>query len=101
MDKIFTLALVVAVAYATTAMFANNRLAVPQHPSADAPMANDGAFRDGIYVGRLAAEAGRPKQPQIGRWSSAADRASFVSGYQRGYAAFLAGSELATKDRAQ
>lgn len=47
--------------------------------------ANDAAFRDGLYVGKLARSAGRPMRPPVGRWSTAQDRASFVRGYQQGY----------------
>ena len=82
MDKIFTFALAVAVSLGTTAVLANRGYA----PRAmNAQLAADGAFRDGLYVGRLAAEAGRAMRPPVGRWSSAGDRASFSAGYQRGY----------------
>ena len=50
----------------------------------------DAAFRDGLYVGRLAAERGSAMRPLIGRWSTEADRASFVQGYRRGYGEFIA-----------
>jgi hypothetical protein len=46
---------------------------------------NDAAFRDGFYLGRIAAKAGAAPYIAIGRWSTAEDRASFTSGYQRGY----------------
>ena len=84
MDKLFTYALVLAVCLGTTALLANNGR-TPQQQSANAQMASDGAFRDGLYMGRLAAESGRAMRPQIGRWSSERDRASFVAGYRRGY----------------
>jgi hypothetical protein len=45
----------------------------------------DGAFRDGLYLGKLDAESGRKPHPSIGRWSTATDRASFVAGYEQGY----------------
>jgi len=47
--------------------------------------AADAAFRDGLYLGRLAAQDGRPERPMTGRWSSQRDRASFAAGFQRGY----------------
>ena len=50
----------------------------------------DGAFRDGLYLGRLAAESGREPHVAVGRWSRAEDRSSFTAGYQRGYSEFLA-----------
>jgi hypothetical protein len=58
MDRLFTLALATAVCLGTTVLLANNRPAARHLPSADAQMAADGAFRDGLYVGRLAAEGG-------------------------------------------
>jgi len=45
----------------------------------------DGAFRDGLYLGKLDAESGRKPHLSIGRWSTARERASFVTGYQQGY----------------
>jgi len=50
----------------------------------------DGAFRDGLYLGRLAAENGVAPHVVSGRWATEADRASFTAGYQKGYEAFLA-----------
>jgi hypothetical protein len=46
---------------------------------------NDAAFRDGFYLGRIAAKDGAAPYIAIGRWSTAEDRASFTAGYQRGY----------------
>jgi plastocyanin len=46
---------------------------------------NDGAFRDGLYLGKLAAERGLAPHVARGRWSTEADRSSFSAGYQRGY----------------
>ena len=34
----------------------------------------DGAFRDGLYLGRLAAEGGSEPHVAIGRWATAEDR---------------------------
>jgi hypothetical protein len=53
-------------------------------------LAVNGAFRDGLYSGKLAAESGRPLQAPIGRWAAADDRTFFAKGYERGYKAFLA-----------
>ena len=85
MDKIITFAFALAVSLGTTAVLANNGPAAQQRQRADAQRATDGAFRDGLYVGRLAAESRQPLRPQIGRWSSDQDRSSFVAGYRRGY----------------
>jgi hypothetical protein len=55
-----------------------------------ARMATDGAFRDGLYMGRFAAKTGRPYRPLIGRWSEPGARASFGAGYELGYKQALA-----------
>jgi len=45
----------------------------------------DAAYRDGLYLGRLDAQAGRRPHPAIGRWSQDADRSLFRAGYNAGY----------------
>jgi len=50
----------------------------------------DGAFRDGMYLGKLAAERGEGSHVAIGRWATAKDRSSFATGYQQGYNEFRA-----------
>lgn len=89
MNRLFTGVLAVAVCLGTTAMLTNSSRAARRNQSADAQAA-DGAFRDGLYLGKLAAERGRPLYPPSGRWSTEKDRASFVAGYRRGYNDFLA-----------
>ena len=54
----------------------------------DVAQNNDAAFRDGFYLGRIA--AGPERTYSIGRWSTAQDRGSFTAGYQRGYNEALA-----------
>ena len=63
----------------------------------NSPLANgnvaqitDGAFRDGLYLGRLAAEGGSEPHVAVGRWATAEDRSSFTAGYHRGYSELLA-----------
>jgi hypothetical protein len=101
MDKFFTYALALAVGLGTTAVLANNGRGARLGQSARVQMAADGAFRDGLYVGRLAAEGGRPMHPPIGRWSSEADRASFVAGYRRGFNDVLASTTAGTANRVE
>ena len=50
---------------------------------AEAPM--DAAFRDGLFLGRRDVDAGRKQHLITGRWSDAADRRLFVSGYLQAY----------------
>jgi hypothetical protein len=99
MEKAFTFAMAIAVSLGTTALLAGSGRATRQ--TTDSQMAADGAFRDGLYVGRLAAEAGRPLRPQIGRWSNEHDRTSFVAGYQRGYNDVLASAMARTHNRVE
>jgi len=54
--------------------------------SQQASLANDASFRDGLFVGRFMAKQGRPMLAPVGRWSTKRDRASFLAGYQQGYA---------------
>ena len=83
MGKLFTFVLAVAVSLMTTMLIATSRTdGVEQN---HAQTATDGAFRDGLYTGRLAAEGGRPEHAPIGRWTTDADRASFRNGYRSGY----------------
>ena len=100
MDKLFTYTLAIALCLGTTALLTNNRRA-QQEQSADTTLAIDGAFRDGLYVGRLAAEDGRSLHPPIGRWSNERDRASFATGYRRGYNDFLASAATGGTSRAE
>lgn len=51
---------------------------------------SDGAFRDGLYLGKRAAGRGAESHIAIGRWATAENRASFTAGYQRGYNEVLA-----------
>jgi hypothetical protein len=60
----------------------------------------DGAFRDGLYLGRLTAEHGSESHIASARWATDKDRASFTAGYRRGYNQFLASRvPLANRER--
>ena len=85
MNRFLVGALAISVSIGTTVVLANGnhaRAANQGEMNSDA----DGAYRDGIFVGRLAAERGQASRPLVGRWSSERDRASFAAGYRRGYA---------------
>lgn len=43
------------------------------------------AFRDGTYIGKLAAERGERLHIPWGRWAETSDRKSFVAGYKQAY----------------
>ena len=85
MDKLITSALAIAVSLGTTAMLANSGRRPSPAQIAEAQMATDGAYRDGLYLGKLAAKSGLPLLPPTGRWATERDRASFLAGYRRGF----------------
>ena len=85
MSKLSTSALAIAVVLGTTAMLANSKQPDSSSQSVNAPLDADGAFRDGLYLGKLAAASGQPLSPAVGRWSTDQDRAAFTLGYRRGY----------------
>jgi hypothetical protein len=60
------------------------------------------AFRDGLYLGKLAAEHGAQPHVASGRWATVEDRSSFTAGYQRGYGQIVASREAPnTRGRAE
>jgi len=69
----------------TSAMLVQRDVTTRQKESADVQLTNDAAFRDGLYLGRLAYAAKRQMHPPIGRWSTEKDRASFAAGYRQGF----------------
>ena len=69
----------------TSAMLVQRNATPRQRQSVDRQLANDGAFRDGVYLGELARAAHRQMRPPIGRWSTEKDRASFAAGYRQGF----------------
>jgi hypothetical protein len=84
MKKLALLAAVLALFSATAAMFRGDRLLTASaHESVT--LATSAAFRDGLYLGRLAAQRGGPMHIASGRWATAADRGLFVAGFQKGY----------------
>ncbi|HXW13510.1 MAG TPA: hypothetical protein VEN79_03285 [Terriglobia bacterium] len=57
---------------------------------------NSAPFRDGLYLGQLAARNGDEPRIAVGRWAREQNRAAFREGYQRGY-----GQALIHRARAQ
>jgi hypothetical protein len=90
MYRVSTYVLATVLCVATTAMLATSRSTIHSSIGVDAHLQGDGAFRDGLYLGRLAAESGFRFNPEVGRWSTDQDRATFSTGYQRGYGEALA-----------
>src|ERR1035441_3139930 len=73
MGKLSIPALALAIYMGTTAMIATGNRTVASSVSSEATLAVDGAFRDGLYLGKLAAAGGQTLRPPIGRWSTDRD----------------------------
>jgi hypothetical protein len=57
----------IAVSLGTTAMLDNSQPSYKLNASAEGRQQGDGAFRDGLYLGKLAAESGQLRHPAIAR----------------------------------
>jgi len=82
MKTLLTIALVAALGTGSAFMLGT------EHSSSGPTQRTDGAFRDGLYLGRLAAQSGAERHVSVGRWASAQDRSSFSAGYEQGYSEF-------------
>ena len=91
MTRFFCYAAIV-VGLSATATLALSPRTVNPTSTAGALFATDGAFRDGLYLGKLSAQQGQPPRAAIGRWSTNHDRSLFAAGYRRGYEEVLAGA---------
>jgi hypothetical protein len=90
MFRVSTFATALALCLGTTAVLNNSKSSLTPGRNVEASFASDGAFRDGLYLGKLTAESGQPFRPGIGRWSLKQDRIMFTAGYRRGYRDVLA-----------
>jgi len=93
MKTLLTIALAAALGTGSAFMFGNEH-------SRNSAQLTDGAFRDGVYLGSLAAQSGGEHHVAVGRWATAQDRSSFSAGYEQGYRQFLA-RRVAAMDRTQ
>jgi hypothetical protein len=59
----------------------------PQAASASRARSTDplltAAYRDGLYVGKLAAQRGEQRLAPVGRWTTQIDRDAFLAGYEQ------------------
>jgi hypothetical protein len=53
-------------------------------------LSTNAAFRDGLYLGRLAARQNTQEHVASGRWATVADRELFIAGYHEGYSVLQA-----------
>jgi hypothetical protein len=84
MQKLFAYVLAMG-CVGTSAVFFQRDSVTTKIQSSETQLAADGAFRDGLYVGKLDRTAKKTMHPPVGRWSTEKDRASFVAGYRQGF----------------
>ena len=99
MTRLLTQALAIAIALGTTAMLAISNYKVNPAENAEAALAADGAFRDGLYLGKLAAGRNQPPSAAVGRWFRERDRSMFTAGYLRGYRESMAEAKAGSAAR--
>jgi len=86
MKKLSVFTIVIALCLGAAAMIQSARLTDGwKSSSIDAPRLISAPYRDGLYVGKLAAQRGGESLISTGRWAADADRASFREGFQQGY----------------
>ncbi len=84
MKRLFLFVLAVSVAVA--ALTSRSLLTTADLPvNVAVSQAGNSAFRDGLHLGKFDAASGRTRHLSVGRWSSDANRAWFIAGYQAGY----------------
>jgi hypothetical protein len=93
MYRLSTFATAIAICLGTTAVLYSRKSVTEPTRNVEASFAADGAFRDGLYLGKLTADQGQPFRPGIGRWSSEQDRAMFTTGFRRGYSEVVANAQ--------
>jgi hypothetical protein len=93
MYRLSTFVTAIALCLGTTAVLNSSKSVTKPTRNVEASFAPDGAFRDGLYLGKLTADRGQPFRPGIGRWSSEQDRAMFTAGYRRCYREVVADAQ--------
>jgi hypothetical protein len=97
MKTLSLFASVIALGMGTASMLHSNRPVAHFSANDNVAQTTNGAFRDGLYLGRLAAERGIAPRAARGRWATAEDQASFTAGYERGYKEVLASRAMSDK----
>ncbi len=91
MKRLFVFVLVFAFCLGTAAMLRSlTRQGTSVTTNRSTGDTTSGPFRDGLYLGELAAARGSAPHIAFGRWAADKDRASFTKGYQQGYDESLA-----------
>jgi hypothetical protein len=97
MKRLSLFASVIALGMATASMLHGGRPGTHFSTNDNVAQTTNGAFRDGLYLGRLAAERGIAPRVARGRWATAEDQASFTTGYERGYKEILVSRAMSDK----
>jgi len=91
MSRFSYLILVIMIGTGTASILRSHQNNLPLNSNRAVAQNADGAFRDGLYLGRLAVESGAEPRVAVGRWANVKDRLSFTVGYRQGYNQALAG----------
>ena len=84
MQRILTYVLAMGCVGTSAAMLVSHDTTLQNRAAADIELNNDAAYRDGLYLGKLAQAENRTSRAPVGRWSTEKDRASFAAGFQQG-----------------
>jgi hypothetical protein len=85
MNKLFIFVIALALSASWAARLqSTDRQPASLDTNANAAQAMNAAFRDGLCLGKLAAELGSESHVATGRWATNQDRISFAAGYQQG-----------------
>ena len=90
MKKIGLYVLIIVLSVGSAAMVQSAMRTRSLNSDSSALMATNGAFRDGLYLGKLAARNGEEPRISTGRWVKDEDRSAFRDGYNRGFNQTLA-----------
>lgn len=85
MKNISLYVLVIALSVGSAAMVRSAIRAQSLNSGDSAVKQSSGPFRDGLYLGKLAAKNGDEPHIATARWSRDEDRAAFREGYERGF----------------
>ena len=94
MKKIGLYVLIIVLSVGSAAMVQSVMRTRSLNSDSSALMATNGAFRDGLYLGKLAAKNGEEPRIAIGRWVRDEDRSAFQEGYYRGFHQTLVDREV-------
>ncbi len=83
MKKLILSAAALLVMSASAFTLHNDRAAQSTGPE----LATNAAYRDGMYLGKLAAECAGQYRVAVARWSTSEDRDNFAAGYEQAYKA--------------